>query len=716
MIVVIKEALLMISYRLLRRSSVWFCCLFSTAFLIALPARGAAKRPFSVEDLYKIGRVSNLAVSPDQRHAAFVVKKFNMTENTAQSSIWLTSLKTGKTRRLTNASKIDRSPKWLSAEQLAFVSNRLGTSQIWSIQVSGGEAVQLTDLPVSVDNFVVASGGEYAAVQAAVFPECQTMSCNREKALEVKKSKVQARLYDRLLYRVWDRWDDRKRGHILWVPLKGGQTRDLTPGGWQTPPLDLGGQTDLTVSPDGEEIAFTANQTENMAWNTNNDIFVVPVDGGKIQNITAPNEACDAEPSYSPNGKFIAYLSMRRAGFEADNRVLTLYNRITGVVLKLTDGLDLSVMQFSWSPDSRDILFNAQERGRLALFRVSVPSGVVTKLVSENTNAEPQYFADGTEMVFLRQSLARPPEVFTSLRGGKAVKQLTHINDALFEEIEMGAYEDIEYKGDGGDNIHGFVVLPPNFQPNKKYPMLMLIHGGPQGAFSDSFHPRWNMQMFSTPGFVVVGVNFHGSVGYGQKFTDSVSGDWGGKPYKDILMAIEHMSFTYPFIDKDNVSAAGASFGGFMVNWILGHTEGLRSLVSHAGVYDQVSMYGATEELWFPEWEFKGTPWTNPELYERFSPSNFADKFRTPTLVIHGEHDYRVPYTQSLQLFTALNRQGVESKLLFFPDETHFIQKPQNARLWWHTVLKWLADHADLNWTPPIEKVQPKKPVKRIAG
>ncbi len=684
-------------------------------------ARAGGKRALSVEDLYKTQRLSQLMVSPDGKKAAFVVKEFEMQKNSGRSSIWMTYLKSGEYKRLTNSKGSDWAPRWLSSKRLAFLSTRGGSPQIWSIPIGGGEAQQLTDLPVSVGNFAIAKGGKFAAVQAEVYPECRTMACNKEKIDAKNTSGIKARIYDRLLYRIWDTWRDERVGHVLWVPLSGqGEARDLTPGNWQTPPLDLGGHMDLSIAPNGKEVAFTANTTVNPAWNTNNDVFVVPVNGGEPRSVTKRNKACDAEPIYSPNGKFIAYVAMKRPGFEADRRVLTLYNRRTKKSLPLTDNLDRSVGEFSWSHDSKSIVFNAWDQGHLAIYRVSVPSGLTTRLVGEHTNTNPQYCDHSTKVAFLRQTMSTPKELFVSANTGTDVRQISRINAPLLEQIEMGQHEEFEFRGAGGDKVHGFLLKPPGFDAKKKYPLLMLIHGGPQGAFGDNFHPRWNMQMFATPGFVVAAVNFHGSSGYGQKFTDSVSGDWGGKPYEDIMLGVDHVSEKYSFVDGENVSAAGASYGGFMINWILGHTDKFKSLVSHDGVYDQVSMYGSTEELWFPEWELKGTPWTNPEIYKKFSPSAYADEFKTPTLVIHGEHDYRVPYTQGLQLFTALQRQGIESKLLFFPDENHFVQKPKNARLWWNTVLTWLTDHAGLKWTPPGMVVKQKKPLKkglkRIAG
>jgi len=685
--------------------------------LVAADAVAKKKRALTVEDLYRVGRVSQLAVSPKEPLAAFVVKTFDMEANTGVSHIWLADLAERTSRRLTNAEASDWAPRWMPDGRLAFLSTRSGKPQVWAIPLDGGEAAQLTDLPTGVDNFAVAPDGAHLAVVATVYADCRDMACNAERLAAEEASKVKARKIDKLLFRIWDHWLDERRGHVLWVPIDGGEPRDLTPGDLQTPPHDLGGHMDLSVSPDSKEVAFTANLTDDPAWNTNNDVLVVSVAGGPPRNITAKNQACDAEPLHSPDGAYIAYLAMKRPGFEADRRVLTLYDRKSGKRTALTDSLDRSVAGFTWAPSSRAIFFNASDRGRVAVYKVEVPSGKVAKVIAEGANDDAQVTADGKRLVYLRQTMASPTEVFVSALGGGDERPVSRINAELMAEIEMGAYEDFEFEGAGGDKVHGFLLKPPGFKKGKKYPLLMLIHGGPQGAFGEQFHPRWNMQLFATPGFVVAAVNFHGSQGYGQEFCDAVSGDWGGKPFEDIMKGTDHVLASYDFVDKKNVSAAGASYGGFMINWILGHTDRFRSLVSHDGVYEQWSMYGSTEELWFPEWEFKGTPWSNPELYDKYSPARYAAKFKTPTLVIHGENDYRVPYTQGLQLFTALQRQGVESRLLYFPDENHFVQKPQNARLWWDEVLGWLARHAGIKWAPPGRKPAPRKPgVKQIAG
>ncbi|HHJ52963.1 MAG TPA: S9 family peptidase, partial [Caldithrix abyssi] len=471
----------------------------------------------------------------------------------------------------------------------------------------------------------------------------------------------------------------------------GQNIKDVTPGDYDTPPLDLGSGHDYTFSPDGKEICFVRNTDPMVAASTNNDLFIEDLATGKISRLTA-NKGNDNNPNYSPDGRYIAYASMERAGFEADRQRLMLYDRQTKATRELTKGFDLSVSSILWSPDGKEIYFTVAENGSISLYRVAIADAKITPVLKGHYISAVQ-FAGKNQLVFKEQSEAMPYEIFSlDLKSGKRTR-LTHINDERLKQLALSQLEPFSFTGAKGDVVHGFIMKPPFFDPNKKYPAIELIHGGPQGAWTNDFHYRWNYQMFAAPGYVIFMINFHGSRGYGQAFTDAVSKDWGGAPYRDILIGTEYVLSHYPFIDRERVGAAGASYGGFMINWIAGADNPFKCLVSHDGVYEQVSMYGATEELWFPEWEFNGTPWQKGSLYQKWNPANRAANFKTPTLVIHGEHDYRVPYTQGLQMFTALQRQGVESKLLFFPDEDHFVRKPQNARLWWKTVHEWFASH-----------------------
>ncbi|HEV2115297.1 MAG TPA: S9 family peptidase [Terriglobales bacterium] len=473
-----------------------------------------------------------------------------------------------------------------------------------------------------------------------------------------------------------------------------------------------GGGDLYAFSPDGKEVAFTSNISEVEATSTNNDLFVVPVSGGTPKKIT-DNPASDSTPRYSPDGKYIAYLAQVRPGYESDRFRLMLYDRATGQRRSLTENFDRWVGGFVWAPDSKSIYFVAENSGQQPIYVVSLSGGDVHEL-ERNTNDDLTITPDGNTLVFTRMSVRSPNEVYaltpdlrskcwTQLRNEirivptfptapcrNTAKPLTHLNDAVLSQVEMPSLQPFWFTGAEKSRVQGFLLKPPSFDAHKKYPVKFLIHGGPQGAWDDAWSYRWNPELFAADGYVVVMINFHGSTGYGQKFIDAINGDWGGRPYVDLMRGLDYVEGRYPFVDKDRECALGASFGGYMVNWILGHTTRFKCLVSHDGTFNTESAYGTTEELWFPEWEFKGTPWTNRALYRRWSPHLFAANFKTPTLVVHGQLDYRLDLSEGLQLFTTLQRLGVPSKMLYFPDEGHWVLKPQNSQLWYKTVNQWV--------------------------
>jgi dipeptidyl aminopeptidase/acylaminoacyl peptidase len=661
--------------------------------LLAMSLVAQTKHALTFDEFISLGRVTDPHVSPDGKTVAFVVTFHNKVENKTNSNIYTVPTDGGPVRQLTAAKGANNSPRWMpDGKSLAFISTRDGEAQIWTVPVSGGDAHKVSSISTGVSDLQVSPDGKWFSFSSEVYPDCPNDESNKQRSEEVEKSKVKAKIFDRLPYRVWNSWKDGKRSHLFVLPANGGASRDITPGDYDTPPIDLGGTWSYDWSPDGAEIAFERNADPIVARSTNNDIYVVPAQGGEAKRIT-DNPGNDSQPLYSPDGKYIAYLQMKRAGFEADQKQLILYERSTGKRSNITERFDYSVNEVQWGPDSKTVYFNADDRSNESLFRLDVVAGKVTAIVDKGYNHSLRILPDGQGLVLEKESINQPAEIYRIDQNGKIVKRLTSTNDEKLSEIEMNPKEEFWFEGAAGTQVHGFIVKPAGFNPAKKYPMILLVHGGPQGQWGDQFHYRWSAQMFTSRGYVAVLINPHGSTGYGQRFTDEISGDWGGEPYEDLMKGVDYVLKTYSYLDGNRMAAAGASYGGYMINWIAGHTTRFRCLVSHDGTFDLRSMYGTTEELWFPEWEFRGTPYKNPELYEKWSPSKFATRFKTPMLVVHGQLDYRLDVSEGFQLFTALQRQGVKSKMLYFPDEGHFVTKPANAELWYKTVLDWIEEN-----------------------
>jgi dipeptidyl aminopeptidase/acylaminoacyl peptidase len=674
-------------------------CILILAVSLCPPIVGAGQnaspRPISFDDFIRIKRVTDLQLSPDGSTIAFVVTVMDKAANRGASDIWLVPAKGGDPRRLTSSPAADMNPRWSpDGRSIAFISTRSGSPQVWRIDPNGGEAVQVTRLSTGVSGVVWSPKGTHLAFVSSVFPDCPDDASNLKRMEAAEANKVKARLFDHLLIRHWNAWWDGTRSHLFVVPAAGGTAVDVSPGDFDVPPIALGGSQDYVFSPGETEIAFVRNIDPEfrLGLGTNNDIFLTGLDGGETRKLTV-NKANDHSPRFSPDGRFLAYLAMARPGFEADKQSLMLLDLRTGTAENLTATLDYSVGDFLWGPGGSALFFEAEEKGRTAVFQLTPATKKVEKVLAGHFVSSLALSPDGQTLYFLDQALERPNDVWSFDMKTKKLAQVTRVNAELLAGLAMNPAEEFWFEGAAGDKVHGFLLKPPAFDPSKKYPLLMLIHGGPQGSFGDDFHYRWNAEMFAAPGYVTAMVNFHGSTGYGQAFTDSITGDWGGKPFEDILRAIAYLRGAYSFIDKDKLGAAGASYGGYMIDWIEGHTDIFDCLVSHDGVFDLRSMYGATEELWFPEWEYHGTPWTSPEQYTKWSPSMSVKNFKTPCLVIHSANDYRVPLEQGLQLFTSLQRMGVPSELLYFPDEDHFISKPQNAELWWKTIHEWLATY-----------------------
>ncbi len=674
------------------------------ASILALVLGGSmaeAKHAITYEDLAKVQRISDPQLSPDGKWVAYVVGVVDLAANKTARHIWLVSSDGGAPRQLTRGDGSDTRPRWSpDGKSLAFVSTRGGNSQVWILSLDGGDPRQITSLSTEADGVTWAAKSNTLLFTSNVFPDCADDECNAKRLKDAAESKVKAQIFTELLFRHWDSWRDGRYTHLFSISAQGGTPRDLTPGAVDSPTFFLDAPDGYAISPDGTEVCYTSNHSKGSAgqsaaaWTTNNDLYTLGAQGGEALNITADNPGSDASPQYSPNGRYIAYTSQARDGYESDLFRMRAYDRESGKILDLTPGFDQWVGEFAWAPDSNTIYFTAPDHAHEPVFKTSVSSPKVKKVL-EGTYSDLSVSPDGAWLLAMRTSLTQPASIYRVAISGTPSTELTHENDALLADLDMNPADVVTTRGALGAEIQSLMLKPPGFDEKKKYPGLMLVHGGPQSAWEDAWSYRWNAEMFAAHGYVVLMTNFHGSTGYGQKFVEEISGDWGGAPFEDLMLATDFLE-KLDFVDKTRMVAAGASFGGFMIDWIATHTNRFKALVSHDGVYDNVSMYGETEELWFDEWEFKGVPWNKESmaLRQKWSPSSYAQDIKTPMLLVEGARDFRVPEGQAFQLFSALQRRGIESKLLYFPDEGHWVLKPQNSQLWYQTVLDWLDAHS----------------------
>ena len=637
------------------------------------------------DDFISLRTIGDPRISPDGSLIAFTVSTPSLSDNRNVSRIWVVPANGGEARGLTSGSGSDRAPRWApDGKTLAFISTREGGSQVWRVSPSGGDLTRLTTVPGGVNDFDWAPDGKALYLVADVkWPLMQELDRRTD------DYPTSARIFTSLFYRHWNEWRTGLRQHVLRYVLSDGRAVDITPIDRDVPTLALGGR-DLALSAVGSELAVAYNADSSVATSTNNDVFVMAPDGSGRQTITT-NRANDHSPAYSPDSRYIAYVAAEVPGFESDRQQLVLYERATGRRTPLTANWDASVLAFAWVPDSRSVIAEVEERGQRVLYAVEIPTGRPTRLVTGGSNTGVQVSPAGDFFVFLHQSATTPAELYRSDASGRALRQLTRLNAAVTARLSLTPLEPFNFIGAAGDSVFGWVMRPPGFDSRKTYPLLYLIHGGPQGAWLDEWHARWNYAMFAARGYVVAGVNFHGSTGYGRRFTSSISRNWGGLPYDDLMKGLDVLT-ARPYIDKLRVGAAGASYGGYMIYWMAGHTARFRTLVAHDGIFNPLSMAGTTEELWFPSWEFGG-PQTSPAaraLMEKWSPANYISQWSTPLLVVHSQLDYRVDLSEGLQAFTAARLRGLPAKFLYFPDEDHFVAKPRNRRLWWDTVLDWL--------------------------
>jgi dipeptidyl aminopeptidase/acylaminoacyl peptidase len=673
------------------RRTLTLACLASGLFL-PVAASFAEPHPFDVRDLIAFERLSEPRVSPDGAAVLFTVSSLDLAANKRRTDLWLVGTDGAGLRQLTRDPNADTSGTWSpDGRTIYFLSTRSGSSQVWKLPLAGGEAQQVTTLPLDVGSFVLSPDGSRLALSLEVYPG-STPAETRKRLDEAAARPATGRTYDQLFIRHWDSWADGRRSHLFVLPVAGGDPVDVMRAmDADAPSKPFGGSDEYTFTPDGRSIVFGArNAGREEAWSTNFDLFVAPVDGSVApRNLTAGNPAWDAYPAFSPDGKRLAYTAMKRPGFEADRFTVVLRDWPSGAERVLTESWDRSASSLAWAPDGRTIYATSDNLGNLSLFAIDAASGKVRTVVERGHVVAPQ--PDGSRVVYLNESLTGPAELYSVRADGRDVRRLTGLNDGRLASVKVGESEQFTFKGANGDTVYAWLVKPVDFDPARKYPVALLIHGGPSGSFGDQFHYRWNPQTYAGRGYAALMIDFHGSTGYGQAFTDAIRDDWGGKPLEDLQKGLEAAVAKYPWMDGSNVAALGGSYGGYMVNWIAGQApDRFKCLVSHAGNLDERFAYFETEELWFPEWEHGGTPWDNPQGYLKHNPIDHVRDWKTPMLVIHGAKDFRVVETGGIATFTALQRRGIPSKFLYFPDENHWVLKPANSVLWHDTVLDWL--------------------------
>jgi dipeptidyl aminopeptidase/acylaminoacyl peptidase len=702
----------------------FFIILLTGAAFVQLSAQPAAKKPFTFEDMMSLKRIGGPTISPNGKWVLFSATEVDLAANKRTSHLWVIPIAGGTARQMPSTPAGESGGHWSpDGKSYLYISSEEGGSQIWiggfdpDSGMLGDLPHKITSISTEADGAIWSPDGKNIVFTSDVYPGCADDACNKYSDETHTKSKVKAMVFEHLLFRHWNHYNSDKRSHLFVVPAAGGAAKDLTPGNHDVPPFSLGGQDAYAISPDGQELAFTSNWDEVGATSTNNDIFIVPISGGEPKKIsTSPGG--DSTPLYSPDGKWLAWRMQKRAGYESDRFRLMVYDRKSGEIKNLTESFDQWVESFTWSPDSKTIYFTSEFQGTAPIYQLDIAGGKAPEEILGGVNDEVCVSSHGKTLVFTHLSVRAPSEIYKidltgprpTLTGAKLGKdgaitnrhlvqlnfnaeKISRLNDAVLGNIAMQEAESFWFAGAEGAKVQGFIVKPPNFNPATKYPVKFLIHGGPQGQWGDEWSYRWNAELMAADGYIVIMVNPRGSTGYGQAFVDGVNKDWGGKPYIDLMNGLDYAEKTYSFIDKDRECALGASYGGYMINWILGHTTRFKCLVSHDGMFNTESAYGSTEELWFPEWEFGSTVWANREGYRKWSPHLFASQFKTPTLVVHGQLDFRLDVSEGFQLFTTLQRLKIPSKMLYFPDEGHWVLKPQNSQLWYKTVGAWVDSY-----------------------
>ncbi|WP_394205850.1 prolyl oligopeptidase family serine peptidase [Shewanella waksmanii] len=672
-----------------------------TAIILALAASGMmtsvnaqSAEPFKVQDLVKLNKLHSTALAHSGDKIVYAIKNID-SNGDASSDLYIQSVNGGDAKKLTSVAGTEHSVAFAADDKsIYFLAARDGSSQLYQLALDGGEAQKVSDLPLNVEGFKLSQDGSHVVMNMRVFPDCKDLKCSEERFEELDNRKTTGREYKQLMVRHWDTWSDHSRSHLFVAKLNGEMITDavdVTQGlDTETPPLPFSGMEEVTFTPDGKYVVYSAKApSKDQAWTTNYDLWQVPVTGGEAVNLTQENKAWDSHPTYSNDGRYLAYLAMKTPGFEADRYRIMLRDTVTGQEKEVAPLWDRSPHSLYFSSDNRTLYVTAQDIGQVSIFEVNTQFGDVKPLFNDGSNSIVGVTQD--KIVYSHKSLVEPGDLYTMSLDGQAKQRLTEINKDKLAKVKFGEFEQFSFKGWNNEEVYGYWIKPVGYKAGEQYPIAFLVHGGPQGSFGNSFSSRWNPQLWAGAGYGVVMIDFHGSTGYGQEFTNSISKDWGGKPLEDLQKGLAAVTKQQKWLDADRACALGGSYGGYMMNWIQGNwSDGFSCLVNHAGLFDMRSMYYVTEELWFPEYEFGGTYEDNKALYEKFNPVNYVENWKTPMLVIHGEKDFRVPYGQGLAAFSFMQRKGIPSELLIYPDENHWILNPDNLEQWYANVLGWL--------------------------
>jgi dipeptidyl aminopeptidase/acylaminoacyl peptidase len=657
------------------------------AVLIFIPSSFPQKKAFTIADLYRIKNVSAPAISPDGSLITFTLSESDLSKGKTKTDIYVMKPDGTDIKDITSKDKNDYNPAWSAdSKSIYFISDKTGTPELFYYSFADDSASQITNISTGVDDPVISPNGEFVAFSTDIYPECGADdNCNRITDSAASNGPIQAYVADHLLFRHWTDYSSGKYTHIFIYDLKNKTYKDLTPGKFTSPTFMLGGGIGYNFSSDGKELCYVSNHEQHPESTTNADLWIVPVIGGYAVNITAENKAWDGNPIYSPDGKYIAYRTQKIPNYESDKFRIALFDRTTKETKIITESFDNWITDFVWNYDSKTIYFTGDVKGYSPIYKIDIASNKITEMTGQKSVLGFDISPNGKFIYYMARAVDNPGEIYLLNLTNDLAMQLTEFNKKFLEEVDVRPAEKMWVKGAGGKNVEVFIVKPHNFDPNKKYPLILNVHGGPQGQWMDSFRGDW--QVYPGSGYVVAFPNPHGSTGYGQEYTAEISTDWGGLVFDD-LMKITDTLETLPYVDKNRMGAMGWSYGGYMMNWFQAKTKRFKCLASMMGLFNLTSMWGATEELWFPNWDLKGQPW-NSELYSKWSPSNYVKDFSTPTLIITGEKDYRVPYTQGLEYFSTLQTLGIDSRLIIFKNDGHWPSNVKSMPLYYDAHLDW---------------------------